>query len=132
MAYTILLVDDSAIVRKVLMKTFGMTDISVNKFIQTENGRQGLDALRKEWVDLVFLDINMPEMNGLEFMRELRADPELSDTPVIIVSTEGSKARIDELNSLGIKAYLRKPVTPETLVETVGLVIGGMEDAGKQ
>lgn len=132
MAYNILLVDDSAIVRKVLIKTFGMTDIAVNKFIQVENGRQGLDALQKEWVDLIFLDINMPEMNGIEFMRAMRANPEFANTPVIIVSTEGSKARKDELEELGIKAYLRKPVTPEVLVETVGRVIGGLENARGQ
>ena len=128
MAYNVLIVDDSAIVRKVLIKTFGMTDIPVNEFYQAENGQIGLDTLRANWVDLVFLDINMPVMTGMEFIKELRADSMLNETPVIIVSTEGSKERKEELENLGIKAYLRKPVTPETLVETVTTVLGSLKN----
>ena len=67
-------------------------------------------------------------MTGMEFIKELRADSMLNETPVIIVSTEGSKERKEELESLGIKAYLRKPVTPETLVETVTTVLGSLKN----
>ncbi len=124
MAYNILIVDDSSIVRKVLIKTFGMTDIKVNNFYQAENGKVGLDLLHSNWVDLVFLDINMPVMNGMEFMKNLRNDPTYKETPVIVVSTEGSQERRDELLSAGIKAYLRKPVTPKSLVEAITQILG--------
>lgn len=124
MGYNVLIVDDSAIVRKVLIKAFGMTTIDVNSFHQAENGKVGLELLKETWIDLVFLDINMPVMTGLEFLKIVRSEPALSKTPVIIVSTEGSKERIEELGQLGISAYLRKPVTPENLVETVTQVLG--------
>ena len=125
MAYTFLIVDDSSIVRKVIMKAMRMTDIPVNQVFEAGDGVEALEALRANWVDLVFLDINMPRMNGVEFMEHLRADEALKDTPVIVISTEGSQERIDKLNSMAVKAYLRKPVTPEQLTETVSNYLGG-------
>ena len=124
MAYNVLIVDDSTVVRKVLMKTFGMTEVPVNHFLEASNGKEGLELLKKNWVDIIFLDINMPVMNGMDFMRNLTADSNLAKTPVIVVSTEGSKERIQELERSGIKAFLRKPVTPESLVDTIVRVLG--------
>lgn len=124
MAYNVLIVDDSAIVRKVLKKTFGMTSIPVNQFHEASNGKEGLEILSAQWIDVIFLDVNMPVMNGMEFMRKLKSDPAASDTPVVVVSTEGSKERIEELTQSGIKAFLRKPVTPEHLVEVIEKVFG--------
>jgi two-component system chemotaxis response regulator CheY len=74
--------------------------------------------------DLVFLDINMPLMNGMEFMRELIKNDALKSTPVVVVSTEGSKGRRDELDELQVKAFIRKPVTPEVLSQTVLEILG--------
>lgn len=124
MSYKILLVDDSAIVRKMLKKTLELSGIEVDKIIEASNGLEGLNLLKNEWVDLIFLDINMPIMNGMEFMRNLRSDEILSKTPVIVVSTEGSQERKDELYDLDVKAFVRKPVTPEILSETVTSVLG--------
>ncbi|MCB0317546.1 MAG: response regulator [Bdellovibrionales bacterium] len=126
MAYNFLLVDDSSIVRKSLKKTIGMTSLEVSALHEAENGKVALEVLKNEWIDLIFLDINMPIMNGVEFMEALRADENLKDMAVIIVSTEGSKERIQRLEELDVKAYLRKPVTPEDLVEKVEEVLGGM------
>ena len=128
MAYNILIVDDSSIVRKVLMRTFEMTEIPVNNFYQAENGKVGLELLKNNWVDIVFLDINMPVMNGLEFMQAVSKDDEYSGTPIIVVSTEGSKERKELLMEAGVRAYLRKPVTPEALVETIKNVLGETEN----
>ena len=125
MGYNILIIDDSSVIRKVLIKTFGMTTIDVSNFFQAENGKVGLDVIRDNWVDIIFLDINMPVMNGMEFMTNLRADSVHSDIPVVIISTEGSKERKDELVQQGIRAYLRKPVSPEDLVETIDTILQG-------
>lgn len=125
MSYNVLIVDDSSIVRKVLIKTFGLSSIPVANFYEAQNGAEGLALLKEHWVDIVFLDVNMPVMNGLEFMQNLRGDPEYQSLPVVIVSTEGSHERISELESRGISAYLRKPVTPEQLVETIQSILGG-------
>lgn len=124
MGYNILIVDDSSIVRKVLKKAIGLTEMEVNAYLEAANGKEGLETLRSNWVDVIFLDINMPIMNGMEFMKNLRADPAISDTPVIVVSTEGSQERIKELEEAGIKAFLRKPATPEGIVETIEKVLG--------
>jgi two-component system, chemotaxis family, chemotaxis protein CheY len=123
MGYNFLVVDDSSIVRKVILRTIGMTNIDVSNVIEAENGKIALEQLRTHWVDLVFLDINMPVMNGMEFMELLREDPLLKDTPVVVVSTEGSQERMARLAELGTRAYLRKPVTPETLTEAVSEVL---------
>lgn len=124
MAYNILIVDDSAIVRKSLMKTFGMTSIEVGNFYQAANGKEGLEWLDKQWVDLVILDINMPIMNGMDFMKHIYHEGKHLDVPVVVVSTEGSQERISELSSLGVKAYLRKPVSPEDLAHTFTKILG--------
>lgn len=124
MAYRFLIVDDSSIVRKVVTKTIGLANIPVEHLLEAENGAQALEILKETWVDLVFLDINMPVMNGMEFMEELRRSPDLQDTPVVVVSTEGSTERRRRLDELQVKAYLRKPVTPELLAETVTSVLG--------
>lgn len=127
MAYNVLIVDDSRIVRRVLIKTFGMTDIPIGSFYEANNGKEGLEVLEKEWVDVIFLDINMPVMNGMEFMAALATREELRETPVIVFSTEGSDERIAELRAAGIKAYLRKPASPENLVETITSVLEAKE-----
>ena len=125
MSFNILIVDDSSIVRKVLIKTLGIAGIPVGEIFQAENGLVALDLLQNNWVDLIFLDINMPVMNGMEFMNHLRESHDFDETPVIVVSTEGSKERKDELFDKNIKAYLRKPITPEELADKVSEVLGG-------
>ena len=124
MSYTFLVIDDSSIVRKVLIRTIGMTDLAVDEVRQAVDGQDALQQLEQQPADLIFLDINMPVMNGMEFMEKLRTHERLKDTPVIVVSTEGSQERIDRLETLGISAYLRKPATPEEITETVRNVLG--------
>jgi two-component system, chemotaxis family, chemotaxis protein CheY len=131
MSLNVLLVDDSSVVRKVMMRAFGMTNIPVKQFVEAQNGQIGLEKLKSEWIDIVFLDINMPVMNGMEFMQEMLKDENIKDTPVVVVSTEGSKERIDQLQIAGVKAYLRKPVTPEVLVETINNLLGDISHGVK-
>ena len=93
MSYNILIVDDSSIVRKVLIKTLGIAGVPVGDIYEAENGLVALEILESNWVDLIFLDINMPVMNGMEFMEHLRKSSDFDETPIIVVSTEGSKER---------------------------------------
>jgi two-component system chemotaxis response regulator CheY len=125
MSYNVLIIDDSTIVRKMIRKTIGMTAVPVGELVEAGDGREGLTKLKEHWVDLVFLDINMPVMNGVEFLEAVRSNPELKDTPVIVVSTEGATERIERLKQLGIKAFLRKPVTPEALAEAITNTLEG-------
>jgi two-component system chemotaxis response regulator CheY len=124
MAYSIMIVDDSETIRSVLVRSLTMTKLPIASVIQAKNGKDALEKLKNAWVDIVFSDIHMPEMDGITLFETMNANPEYKDIPVIIVSTEGSATRIAELREKGIKGYLRKPFTPEKLrdviVETLG------------
>ncbi|HOX05303.1 MAG TPA: response regulator [Planctomycetota bacterium] len=124
MAYNVLVVDDSATVRAVIRKTLDLAGVEVGEFHQAGNGQEGLDAMKGRWVDVVFADINMPVMTGIEMVERMAADGLLKTVPVIIVSTEGSATRIEQLKAKGVSAYIRKPFTPELLRSVVDEVMG--------
>ncbi|MBN2281739.1 MAG: response regulator [Candidatus Marinimicrobia bacterium] len=128
MSLNILIVDDSQIVRRVIRKTLDIAEIPYTELYEAANGKEALDLLNENWVDLVFTDINMPIMGGIEMVKKLSVDDVLKDIPIIVVSTEGSTSRIDQLKKDGVSAYLRKPVTPEQLRDIVNDLIGGGED----
>lgn len=131
MAYTIMVVDDSETIRAVLQRTIGMTKLPVNEVIQAENGKDALKKLENNWVDIVFSDINMPQMNGIELVDAMISHSEYKDIPIVIVSTEGSQTRIEELRRKGIKGYLRKPFTPENIRDIILETLGGWDADGK-
>ena len=124
MALNILVVDDSETVRAVIAKTLELAGVSVNELHQASNGREALDILGDNWIDLVFADINMPVMSGIEMIEKMYKDGLLKTIPVIIVSTEGSATRIEHLKSKGIRAYVRKPFTPELIRKVVDDIVG--------
>ena len=123
MSYNILVVDDSVTVRSVIAKTLDLAGVPVGQLYQAANGQEALAVLGETWVDLVFADINMPVMNGIEMVDRMSADGMLKTVPVVIVSTEGSATRIEELRAKGVRAYMRKPFTPERLREVVNEVL---------
>jgi two-component system chemotaxis response regulator CheY len=124
MSYNILIVDDSKTIRSVIKKTLDIADVPVGDLYEAENGKEALDVMNSNWIDLIFADINMPVMTGIEMIKKMSEDNTLDKTPVIIVTTDGSKTRIDELLELGVKAYLRKPINPEELRNIVKEVMG--------
>ena len=124
MSYTILIADDSAIVRTMVKKAVAMAGLDVGQVHEAANGKEALAVLGRDWIDVVFADINMPEMTGTELVRRMKADPALASTPVVIVSSEQSQARIDELKACGAKAYLKKPFRPEQFREVVEGILG--------
>ncbi len=123
MGYRILIVDDSEIIRSVVKKAIGMSGLDVGETHEAANGIEALEKLRAEGIDIVLTDINMPEMNGLELIKEMSTDAVLSKIPVVIVSTERSKTRIDELMAMGVKAYLKKPFRPEAFRDIIGALL---------
>jgi len=128
MALNILIVDDSAVVRAVISKTFKLAGIPVGELYQAANGKKALEILDNNWVDLVFSDINMPVMGGVEMIEKMSADGLLKTIPVVVVSTEGSATRIEQLKSRGISAYIRKPFTPELVRKVVDDIIGRQDE----
>jgi two-component system chemotaxis response regulator CheY len=127
MAYNILIVDDSQTVRAVIRKTLDLAGIEVGEIHEAGNGQEALDVLGKHWLDLVFADINMPVMTGLELVDRMSADGLLKTVPVVIVSTEGSSTRVEQLKAKGVSAYVRKPFTPEIIRSVVEEVLGGRQ-----
>jgi two-component system chemotaxis response regulator CheY len=124
MAYNVLVVDDSAVVRAVIARTLGLSDVDVGQIHQAANGREALDVLEREWIDIVFADINMPEMNGIELVDRMHESEILKTIPVVVVSTERSTTRIRQLRAKGVSAYLNKPFTPEGLREAMEGILG--------
>lgn len=119
MAYNILIVDDSLTARTFIARTLEIAGVSLDKVHQARDGQEALDLLQREWVDLILVDINMPVMNGVEFVRRVKAMELLKSIPVIVVSTDCSSQRMADMKEAGVQAYLIKPITPEELKATV-------------
>src|SRR3990172_734569 len=124
MSYTILIADDSAIVRTMVRKALAMAGLDLGEVHEAANGKEALAILGKTWIDLVFADINMPEMSGAELVRAMKADPALAATPVGVVSSEQTQARIEEKKRWGAKAYVKKPFRPEQFRDVIEGILG--------
>jgi two-component system, chemotaxis family, chemotaxis protein CheY len=118
-AYNILIVDDSKIIRSVMRRSLELAQLPLGEVFEASNGVEALEYLRQHWIDIVFADIHMPEMNGLELIRAMSRDDLLESVPVVAVSSERRQDMIDELNALGVRAYLKKPFRPEQVRDTV-------------
>lgn len=124
MGLNVLVVDDSAVMRAMIVKVLGMTQLAVDSVREAGDGQQGLARLHEEAADLLLLDINMPVLDGLETLERVRADPALCETPVLVVSTEGSDTRIEQIRRMGA-GFMRKPFTPDALRKAMASVIFG-------
>ena len=130
MSFNVLIVDDSRLMRAVIKKTILMSGFKLDQCLVAGNGREALDVLAKVWVNVIISDINMPEMNGLEFLEELKKDSLLKAIPVIVISTEGSEKRIQNAFDLGAKGFIKKPFLPEEIKKVLYEVIG-VSDEGE-
>ncbi|SMC19445.1 two-component system, chemotaxis family, response regulator CheY [Desulfacinum hydrothermale DSM 13146] len=127
MAYNVLIVDDSRSMRNVIKKVLKISGLELGDILEAGNGREALDRLGEAWVDLILSDVNMPEMDGIEFLRALSQHEDFRDVPVVLVTTESNEKRLEEAMALGAKGYLRKPFQPED-VRSLVLETLGVED----
>jgi len=118
MAINLLIVDDSGVMRAMVLKTMRMAGLELADVYEAANGQEGLDLLENHWIDLAIVDINMPVMNGEEMIDRMKENPETNEIPVVVISTEGSKARIESLQHKGA-TFIHKPFSPETIRDTV-------------
>ncbi len=123
MSLNVLVVDDSSVMRAMIIKTIRMSGLDLGDVYQAANGKEGLDAARENWVDLVIADINMPIMNGEDMIDAMQADPEIDDIPTIVISTEGSETRIERLQEKGV-TFIHKPFTPEIIKDSIRSLTG--------
>ena len=129
MGINILIVDDSSVMRTMILKTLQMSGLSLGDVYGASNGVEGLEVLSQQWTDLVILDINMPVMNGEDMMIRMKENPETRDIPVIVISTEGSKTRIEGLVKMGA-TFIRKPFTPEIIRDAINQRLSTGENHG--
>ena len=117
----VLLVDDSAVMRKIIQRNIKETGLIVDEFVEAGDGNQALDKVNiDEDLDLILLDWNMPNMSGIEFVKTLRSLNLPKRIPVVMVTTEGSEAKVSEAKESGADGYLTKPFTADQLRDTLG------------
>lgn len=129
MAFNTLIVDDSAVMRRMIQRTLQLSGLPVGQVLEAGNGAEALKILREHWVDLALVDINMPVMNGEEFIRRVRRDPETRDLAIVVVSTESSETRIEAIRGMGA-LFVHKPFTPDVLRQRVIEITGVSNESG--
>lgn len=124
MAYNVLIVDDSSSMRKVIRKVLQISGFDVGEVFEAGNGKEALEVLNSNWVDLILSDIHMPVMDGYQFLAELRKREEFKDVPVVLVTTEGDEKKLQMAMSMGAQGYVRKPFQPEQIREYLKGIMG--------
>jgi two-component system chemotaxis response regulator CheY len=115
----VLIVDDSAVMRKIVERCLRQAGLELKEVVEAGNGIEGLAAVQQGSMDLILSDINMPAMDGLEFLEGLRSLDNAKGTPVVMITTEGSESRVVEALSAGARGYIRKPFTADQVRERV-------------
>ena len=128
MAYNILIVDDSLPMRAVIKKTIKTSGFGSANFFEAVNGLEALDVLGDDWLDLVITDYNMPEMDGMQLMAEMKKDDVFNSIPILVVTTEGSHEKVEEFLALGAAGYIKKPFTPEEIKSKLTEILGEAND----
>ena len=119
MKINVLIVDDSAAIRKILVRVLSQTDLPWGDVHEASDGLEALNTLKSFEASLILSDINMPNMDGLQFLTNVRADAKWKQVPVIMISTEGNQAKVLEAVQLGANGYVRKPFTADQIKEKV-------------
>lgn len=114
----VLIVDDSSTMRKIISRSLRQAGLSVDDIFEAGDGIEGLNALAGNKVDLILSDINMPNMDGLEFIKAVRANG--NTVPIVMITTEGGEDILKEAMSSGASDSIKKPFTPDQLNEKLG------------
>jgi len=124
MAFNILIADDSPSMRQVIKRTIQISGFDVGNFYEVSNGKEALELLNTEWIDVIVSDINMPVMDGITFIQLLQKDALTANIPVIVITAEGRESCIEKIMNLGATACLQKPFKPETFRNKLIAVLG--------
>ena len=114
-----LIVDDSSVMRKIVERSLRQAGIDLAEVREAGNGAEALVALKASSADLVLCDINMPVMDGIEFLKQLQGLANVKGVPVVMITTECSESHVVQALSIGARGYIRKPFTPEQVKEHV-------------
>ncbi len=122
MGYNLLIVDDSATMRKIIMRGLRQAGIDVGDVKEAGDGVEGLAAMEGAKFDLILSDVNMPNMNGLDFVRNV-TEKYPDAPPIVMITTEGSEEVVKDAMNRGAKSYLKKPFTPDKIQEVIGPIL---------
>jgi len=114
-----LIVDDSSVMRKIIERALRQAGLELMVVHEAGTGAEGLDVLKTQPVDLILSDINMPAMDGLEFLRQIRGQNLAPGVPVVMITTESSEEHVKQAIEAGAQGYIRKPFTAEQVKERV-------------
>ncbi len=113
----ILVVDDSAAIRKILTRVLRQTGMAIQTIHEAGDGQDALAVMAQHKIDLVLSDINMPKMDGLQLLASLKASPQWHSIPVVMITTEGGETKVAEAVRFGAAGYVRKPFTADQIKE---------------
>lgn len=125
MPVRVLIIDDSSVMRKIVERSLRQAGIDLTQVLEAGNGAEALTLLQENKVDLMLCDINMPVMDGLEFIKQLAGVDNAKGVPVIMITTEGSEGHVVQALSCGARGYIRKPFTPDQVKAQVIPVLAG-------
>ena len=115
----VLIVDDSSVMRKIVERSLRQAGLDPMVVLEAGSGTDALELLKSQSVHLILSDINMPSMDGLEFLRQIRAQNLAVDVPVVMITTESSEEHVKQAILCGAQGYIRKPFTAEQVKERV-------------
>ena len=113
----VLIVDDSAAIRKILQRVLRQTDLPLGEIHEAGDGTQAVDILKNRSFGLILSDINMPIMDGLQLLARIKEMEHLRNVPVVMITTEGGQGKVMEAVQLGAAGYVRKPFTADQIKE---------------
>ena len=123
MGKTILIIDDSNTMRKIVQRSLRQAGFDFDKILEAGDGQEALQVLDGESVDLILSDINMPNMDGIEFLRQKASNDAIKDIPVVMITTEAGNDIIGEAKALGAKGSIKKPFTADQVQDTLGALL---------
>jgi two-component system chemotaxis response regulator CheY len=120
MAAKVLIIDDSNTMRKIVQRSLRQAGFEFEKILEAGDGQEALGLLENEEVDFILSDINMPNMDGIEFLRQKKDNAAIKDIPVVMITTEAGNDILGEAKSLGAKGSIKKPFTPDQVQDVLG------------
>jgi two-component system chemotaxis response regulator CheY len=119
----VLVVDDSAAIRKILQRVLRQTGMAIGTVHEAGDGQEALELLKGHKIDLVLTDINMPKMDGLQLLSAMKVSPQWNSIPVMMITTEGGETKVGEAVRLGAAGYVRKPFTADQIKEKLAGIV---------
>ena len=132
MGIRVLIVDDSSTIRRIVSRCLDRAEVGVTDVLEAGDGCEALALLANQAVDIVLTDINMPNMDGLQLLGELKRSSEWAAIPVLVITSESSSDAVGEAVSHGAAGYIKKPFTPLQLRSHIFPIVSRLNQAWKQ